>query len=105
VVKIKQCDQSVRDHLLSLCNLFKNNLSDNIKIYDKRFFSWGIFHNVLISIMIKFLDNKLGNETIFCDVKLNYIKTWLHEFKFKHLQIKIAFKEFILILYDKEKFL
>jgi hypothetical protein len=55
--------------------------------------------------MIKFLDNKLGNETIFCDVKLNYIKTWLDEFKFKHLQIKIAFKEFILILYDKEKFL
>lgn len=64
--------------------VFKKNLSNNIKIYDK-IFSHDVFFN-MHELEIKIILDK----NYFYDIKLNFIKTLLHKDKLRYLEIKFA---------------
>ena len=64
--------------------VFKKNLSNNIKIYDK-IFPQDVFFNMHEFTIKNILDKKY-----FCDTKLNFIKTLLHKDKLNYLEIKFA---------------
>lgn len=64
--------------------VFKKNLSNNIKIYDK-IFSHDVFFN-MHELEIKIILDK----NYFYDIKLNFIKTLLYKDKLRYLEIKFA---------------